>query len=131
MGKGLKTELSMVQKFIIKKICQIQIDSLLEMSNDFADDIYLRYKIAGIDFSKGIFEAERDKEVILFMETQSNPESIFTILGPKDLSLVKHTLLNDFQGNERYNRKEVSGLWSKLFTHEDFYPQLSQIQYFN
>lgn len=107
------------QAIIIRKICQVQINSLSRLinNNDHCEQDVVMYLIQN-EVSHDEFIKELEYTLSRFSEVMQNPDDI-SILDNDDLSTFRHLLAHL---SERYKEKfpnAITNLWDRLFLLED------------
>jgi len=110
----MRVKLNPTQKKIIKKLSNIQVESLIGVSRQ-QRSIYIDLRKLGLKVKKRNINKIISSQLDTFNDLISNPEKLF-LLDDLNLSIIKHLLLN-FENRDEF-REDKANLWHKIFLND-------------
>jgi hypothetical protein len=112
------SRLSTTQRLLVKRICEILVENLLEFKSEDFTVVKEKFKELGLNVTTSDFLELTLEQVNLFEDVKKNPQRLFN-LESSDRGLVKHVLINHFdEDNTEVNPKEIRNLWKKLLNRD-------------
>jgi hypothetical protein len=123
----VKNTFSPKQRKIIRKICKIQIKSLVEISRK-RDYMKSQQNLSqdGIFIPSSEYEAIIKEEIELFTKVHQFPSRLYMFMGEGDIWTVKHILFNCIKDQDS---DTVRNIWRKLFLSDYVVKQNNQCIY--
>lgn len=105
--------LSSEQKAIIRKICEEQEGSFLEVAEEHTNRIYNELKDEGYVVSISDIAGEVTRKLQQWDEVKKDPDKFLNLLDDQELGMIRHHLVNDYLGDSL-----ARPIWKKLNLHE-------------
>lgn len=117
---GNKMQFNEFQKTLIRRMAQIQINSLMEIYNDEDDPVSqeLRDIFMATGKSELDFQAEIAEMVDEFDKVIEDPNYL-PFLDTVNMSMVKHILINFFDDEYQEENHDYKGIFRQIFDLED------------
>ena len=121
-------KLSITQRLLVRRICQIQIKTLISLNSEDFEFVKEKFEEIGFKVTDEIFTNATMEQIALYERIYREPQDLFG-LEKEDLSLIKHVLINHIDTDEQRHtvpESELRGFWRMLFKwdkiNEDFNP---------
>jgi len=112
--------LTQEQKQVIQEIRQEQEKSFLELLEGYSERIYNELLEEGYDVDIGEISTEIAIKLKQWAKVRDYPDRFLNLLDGQELGIIKHYLINDYNGNPH-----TRGLWKKLNLFEELTDRLN------